>query len=114
MIALICFIWSVVTARFKSKSQLEAENAALRHKLVVLQRKVRGRIEFTNGDRLFFVLAWFSMKSPTTSAKFPDGTSRWGSMPSLALLRMTLALLRTASRSEQRITCSWPLASLYG
>jgi len=58
MIALVCFIWSVSTAPFKSNGQLEAENAALRHQLVVLQRKVRGRIEFTNRDRLFFVLLY--------------------------------------------------------
>jgi hypothetical protein len=58
MIALICFIWSVLTAPFKSKSRLALENAALRHQVVVLQRKVRGRIEFTNGDRLFFILLY--------------------------------------------------------
>jgi hypothetical protein len=41
MIALICLIWSVSTALFKSKSRLEVENAALRHQVVVLQRKLR-------------------------------------------------------------------------
>jgi len=37
-----------------------AENAAL-HQLVVVQRKVRGRVLFTNGDRLFFIqlYRWF-------------------------------------------------------
>jgi hypothetical protein len=61
MIALVCFIWSALTAPFKSKSRLEVENAALRHQLVVLQRSVRGRVEFTDGDRLFFILLyrWF-------------------------------------------------------
>jgi hypothetical protein len=58
MIALICFIWSVSTAPFKSKSRLELENAALRHQVVVLQRKVRGRIEFANRDRLLFILLY--------------------------------------------------------
>jgi hypothetical protein len=53
MIALIYFILSVSTALFKSKSRLEVENAALRHQVVVLQRKVRSRIEFSNHDRLF-------------------------------------------------------------
>jgi hypothetical protein len=57
MIALVCFIWPVLTAPFKSKTRLELENAALRHQLVVLQRKVRGRIEFTNWDRLIFIRA---------------------------------------------------------
>jgi len=58
MIALVCFIWSILTAPFKAKIPLEVENAALRRQLVVLQRKVRGRIEFTNNDRLFFVLLY--------------------------------------------------------
>ena len=40
---------------YKSRCRLEAENAALRHQLIVLQRKVRGRVPFTNSDRLFFV-----------------------------------------------------------
>jgi hypothetical protein len=34
---------------------LEAENAALRQQLIVLQRKVGGRAEFTKGERLFFI-----------------------------------------------------------
>ncbi|MEJ2377556.1 MAG: hypothetical protein P8Y71_19905, partial [Pseudolabrys sp.] len=58
MITLVCFIWSVLTAPFKSKTRLEFENAALRHQVVVLQRKVRSRIEFTNRDRLFFILLY--------------------------------------------------------
>jgi transposase InsO family protein len=58
MIALVCFIWSVMTAPFRPKGRLEAENVALRHQVIVLQRKVRGRIEFTNWDRLFFILLY--------------------------------------------------------
>src|SRR6267143_1247496 len=46
---------------FKSKNRLAAENAALRHQLIVLQRRVRGRVQLTNGDRLFLVMLyrWF-------------------------------------------------------
>ena len=55
MVALISFLLNVVASLFKSKSRLEAENAALRHQLVVLQRKVRGRVHFTDSDRLFFI-----------------------------------------------------------
>jgi hypothetical protein len=43
MIALLCFVLAVLAAPFKSKSRLEAENAALRHQLIVLRRKVPGR-----------------------------------------------------------------------
>jgi hypothetical protein len=47
---------------FKSNTRLEAENAALRHQLIVLQRKVKGRAHLTNNDRWFFIqmYRWFS------------------------------------------------------
>ena len=53
MIALIQFMFAMLAAPFRSKSQLEAENAALRQQLIVLQRKMKGRIAISNGDRLF-------------------------------------------------------------
>ncbi len=61
MIALLCFFLTLFAAPFKSKSRLEAENAALRHQLIVLQRRVSGRVRLTNGDRLFLVMLyrWF-------------------------------------------------------
>jgi hypothetical protein len=61
MVALLCFLLALFTAPFKSKTRLEAENTALRHQVVVLRRKVRGRPEFTNGDRWFLVqlYRWF-------------------------------------------------------
>jgi hypothetical protein len=54
MIALLCFFLTLFTSPFKSKRRLEAENAALRHQLIMLRRKVRGRVQLTNGDRLFW------------------------------------------------------------
>jgi len=51
MIALIWFLLAVLASAFKSKSRLEAENAVLRHQLIVLRRRVRGRAEPTNNDR---------------------------------------------------------------
>jgi hypothetical protein len=47
MVALLCFFLRLRASPFKSNSRLEAENAALRHQLMVLQRKVRGRVHFT-------------------------------------------------------------------
>src|ERR1035437_7051160 len=44
MIALLCFVLAVLASPFKSKSWLEAENATLRHQLIVLRRMVHGRI----------------------------------------------------------------------
>ena len=41
MIALLCFFLTLVASPFKSKSRLEAENAALRHQLAVLRARAR-------------------------------------------------------------------------
>jgi hypothetical protein len=51
----------LLAALLKSKSRLEAENAALRYQLIVLRRKVNGRIQLGNADRLFFIqlYRWF-------------------------------------------------------
>jgi hypothetical protein len=61
MIALLCFVVTLFASPFKSKSRLEAENAALRRQLIILQRKMRGRVHLTNWDRLFLVqlYRWF-------------------------------------------------------
>ena len=42
MIALIRFVLAILGSPFKSKSRLEAENAALRQQLIVLRRRVKG------------------------------------------------------------------------
>jgi hypothetical protein len=55
MVALLCFFLTLFASPFKSKSRLEAENSVLRHQLIVLQRRVSGRVQLTNGDRLFLV-----------------------------------------------------------
>jgi hypothetical protein len=44
-----------IASQFMSKSRLEAENAALRHQLIVLGRRPRGRVLLANPDRWFFV-----------------------------------------------------------
>ena len=44
MAALILLCLNLVASFFKSKGRLEAENAALRQQLIVLQRKVRDRL----------------------------------------------------------------------
>jgi hypothetical protein len=61
MIALLCFLLTLFASPFKSKTRLEAENAAIKCQVLVLRRKVRARIRLTNGDRLFFVqlYRWF-------------------------------------------------------
>jgi hypothetical protein len=61
MVALISLFLNLLISPCKSTSRLEAENAALRQQLVVLQRNLHDRVELTNGDRMFFALLyrWF-------------------------------------------------------
>ena len=63
MIALICFVLAVLASPFKSNIRLEAENAVIRHQLIVLRRKLKGRARLTNHDRWFFVqlYRWFPL-----------------------------------------------------
>jgi transposase InsO family protein len=79
MIALICFCLRLFTVPFKSKIRLEAENAILRHQVIVLQRKIRGRARFTNGDWLFFIslYCWFPPMSDALRIIRPETLVRW-------------------------------------
>ena len=79
MIALICFVLAVLASPFKSKSRLEAENAALRHQLIVLRRKVRGRAQPTNNDRWFLVqmYRWFPSILKVVTILQPETLVRW-------------------------------------
>src|SRR5215831_12559659 len=79
MIALLCFFLTLLTSLFKSKSRLEAENAALRRQLIVLRRKVRGRVQLTNGDRMFLVqlYRWFPSVLRAITIIRPETLVRW-------------------------------------
>src|SRR5450830_77555 len=79
MVALICFVLAVLAWPFKSKSRLEAENAVLRHQLIVLQRKVRGRVQLTNNDRWFFIqlYRWFPSILKVLTIVQPETLVRW-------------------------------------
>ena len=55
MIGLFCFVLAVLASPFKSKLRLEAENAVLRHQLIILRRRLHGRVRLTNDDRWFFI-----------------------------------------------------------
>src|ERR1700730_5883723 len=61
MFGLLCFVLAVLASPFKSKVRLEAENATLRHQLIVLRRRLPGRVRLTNQDRWFFIqlYRWF-------------------------------------------------------
>src|SRR5438034_331683 len=79
MIALLVFLLRLLVLPSKPKPQLEAENAALRQQVAVLQRKVRGRVQLTNSDRLFFVLLyrWFPSILKTMTIIRPETLVRW-------------------------------------
>ena len=79
MAALILLLLNLVASPFKFKSRLEAENAALRQQLTVLQRKVRGRVRFTKNDRLFFIQLYRSFPSVLQAIKIirPETLVRW-------------------------------------
>src|SRR3982074_1227943 len=79
MVALICFVLAVLASPFKSKSRLEAENAVLRHQLIVLQRKVRGRAHLTDNDRGVFVQTnrWFPLIPKVVTISEPETLVRW-------------------------------------
>src|SRR6266853_2267161 len=79
MIGLLCFVVAVLASPFKSKIRLEAENAALRHQLVVLRRKLKGRARLTSNDRWFFVqlYRWFPSILPAVMIIRPETLVRW-------------------------------------
>jgi hypothetical protein len=79
MVALICFLLALFASPFKSKSRLETENAALRHQLTVLRRKVRGRVQLTSGDRSFLIqlYRWFPSVLKTITIVRPETLVRW-------------------------------------
>src|SRR5258707_2009443 len=79
MIALFWLFLAVSVSPFKSKNRLAAENAALRHQLIVLQRRVRGRVQLTNGDRLFLVqlYRWFPSVLRAITIIRPETLVRW-------------------------------------
>ena len=79
MIALLSFFLTLFASPFKSKSRLEAENAALRHQLLILRRKVRGRVHLRNGDRLFLVqlYRWFPSVLKVITIIRPETLVRW-------------------------------------
>jgi transposase InsO family protein len=79
MIALIWFVLAALASPFKSKIRLEAENAALRHQVIVLRRKLRGRVRLTNHDRRFFVrlYRWFPLILTVITIVRPETLVRW-------------------------------------
>src|ERR1700730_2338232 len=79
MIALFCFLLAVLGLPFKSKLRLGAENAVLRHQLIVLRRRLHGRVRLTNHDRWFFdqLYRWFPSILQVLTIIGPETFVRW-------------------------------------
>ena len=104
MIGLLCFVLAVLASPFKSKIRLEAENATLRHQLVVLRRKLKGRAHLTNNDRWFFVqlYRWFPSILQVLTIIRPETLVRWhqGRLSPLLALEIASPGRATANRSR--------------
>ena len=79
MVTLICLVLAVLALPFKSKGRLEVENAVLRHQLIVLRRKLQGRVPLTNTDRWFLVqlYRWFPSILLVITIVQPETIVRW-------------------------------------
>src|SRR5438045_1777095 len=79
MVALFCLFLTLSVSPFKSKGRLEAENAALRDQLIILRRRVRGRVRLTNGDRVFLIqlYRWFPSVLKAITIIRPETLVRW-------------------------------------
>ena len=79
MIGLFCFVLAVLASPFKSKLRLEAENAVLRHQLIVLKRWLKGRARLTSNDRWFFIqlYRWFPSILQVLTIIRPETLVRW-------------------------------------
>jgi transposase InsO family protein len=79
MIGLLLFVLAILASPIKSKSRLEAENAVLRHQLIVLTRKLGGRVRLTNNDRWFFIqmYRWFPSILQVLTIIRPETLLRW-------------------------------------
>jgi transposase InsO family protein len=79
MIGLFCFLLAVLASPCKSKLRLEAENTVLRHQLIVLRRRLHGRVRLTNHDRWFFIqmYRWFPSILTVVTIVRPETLVRW-------------------------------------
>src|SRR5260370_33486691 len=76
---LVFFVLAFMAPPFKSKLRLEAENAVLRHQLIVLRRKLHGRVRLTNNDRWFLIqlYRWVPSILQVLTIIRPETLVRW-------------------------------------
>ena len=79
MIQLFVSSWPSWPRHSSRRSGFEAKNAVLRHRLIVLRRKMCGRVQLANGDRWFFVqlFRWFPSILKVLTIIRPETLVRW-------------------------------------
>jgi transposase InsO family protein len=79
MLSLFYFFLAILASPFKATSRLEAENAALRHQLIVLRRRAQSRVRLTNSDRWFLIqlYRWFPSILQVVAIVQPETLVRW-------------------------------------
>jgi transposase InsO family protein len=79
MVELLCSVLAIFAAPFKSRRRLEAENAILRHQLMILRRRLPGRVRLTNSDRWLLVqlYRWFPSTLQALTVICPETLVRW-------------------------------------
>ena len=102
MIGLLCFVLAVLASPFKSKLRLEAENTVLRHQVIVLRRRLQGRVRLTNHDRWFFVqlYRWFPSILQVLTIIRPETLVRWHKR----LIPSRPTALKTSMVAKTRVT----------
>ena len=108
MIGLFCFVLAVLASPFKSKLRLEAENTVLRHQLIVLRRRLHGRVRLTNNDRWFFIrlYRWFPAILQVLAIIRPETLVRWcvGIGPAFATIGVGSRTREAAGHKSRRIS----------
>ena len=79
MIGLLSFALAILASLCKSKLRLVAENAVLRHQLIVMRRRLHDHVRLTNDDRWFFIqlYRWFPSILKVLTIIRPETLVRW-------------------------------------
>jgi transposase InsO family protein len=79
MVELLCSVLAIFAAAFKSRCRLEAENVILGHQLMILRRRLPGRVRLTNIDRWLLVqlYRWFPSTLQALTVIGPETLVRW-------------------------------------
>jgi hypothetical protein len=100
MVALLCFVFAILALTFKTRSRLEAENAALRHQLIVLRRQVRNRVQ---------LYRWFPSILKVLTIVHPETLIRWHRA---AFRRKSRSLVWTRLSARSTLICGLSRATL--